>query len=252
MTKKSWYELLFENYAQTYDKEIYTQGTLQEVDFIEKEISYNKNLSILDVGCGTGRHSVELAMRGYNVTGFDLSTDQLKAAREKAKKANVNVDFLQMDARKITLTQKFDLAIMLCEGGFSLMETDEENFEILKNVVNRLRTGGKFIFTCLSVLYPVFNNLKEFYDKNAVSGSLANNSFDLNTFRDRNTFEFTDDDGNVKVLDCNERYYAPSEISWLLKSLVMKNIGIFGSKVGNYSRRQLSVNDFEMLVIAEK
>lgn len=58
------YEQLFENYSKTYDKQIFTQGTLQEVDFIEKEIEGNKSISILDVGCGTGRHLLELAKRG--------------------------------------------------------------------------------------------------------------------------------------------------------------------------------------------
>ncbi|MBT6999759.1 MAG: class I SAM-dependent methyltransferase, partial [Prolixibacteraceae bacterium] len=48
MNHKPWYELLFENYAQTYDTEIFTKGTLQEVDFIENEIKSNKNISILD------------------------------------------------------------------------------------------------------------------------------------------------------------------------------------------------------------
>lgn len=252
MKKQSWYEQLFENYAQTYDKEIFTQGTLQEVDFLEKEIGSNKNISILDVGCGTGRHSIELAKRGYKVTGIDLSNDQLKAASQKAKGANVNVNFLQMDARNIWLTEKFDLAIMLCEGGFPLMETDGENFEILKNVISNLNPGGKFIFTTLSVLYPIFNNLKEFYDENIVAGSFESNSFDLMTFRDKNTFEIPDDNGKMRKLDCNERYYSPSEITWLLETLEMRNITIWGCKTGNFQRQKLTVKDFEMLVISEK
>lgn len=252
MNHKPWYEQLFENYAQTYDKEIFAQGTLQEVDFIEKEIGSNKNISILDVGCGTGRHAVELAKRGYPVTGIDLSDDQLKAAREKAEKNNVKVNFIQMDARNIQLPDKFDLAIMLCEGGFPLMDTDEENFEILKNVVATLKSGGKFIFTTLSVLFPIFNNLEKFHDENMVSGSFENHSFDLMTFRDRNFMEIPDDDGNNRKLDCNERYYAPSEISWLLKTLEMKNIEIWGCVTGNFQKKKLTVNDFEMLVISEK
>ena len=51
---KKWYETLFENYAKKYDRESFTQGTAGECDFIEKEIGYNKDLKILDVGCGGG------------------------------------------------------------------------------------------------------------------------------------------------------------------------------------------------------
>ena len=78
--KKQWYELLFENYAQKYDMENYTHGTIGECDFIEKEIRFDKSLKILDVGCGTGRHAIELTKRGYQVTGIDLSESQLLPA----------------------------------------------------------------------------------------------------------------------------------------------------------------------------
>ncbi|MHC4333230.1 MAG: class I SAM-dependent methyltransferase, partial [Planctomycetota bacterium] len=80
-----------------------------------------------------------------------------------------------------------------------------------------------------------------------------NNTFNLMTFRDHNITEFIDDSGNKKSLNCNERYYVPSEISWLLKSLNFKTINIFGAKLGAFSRNdELTTEDFEMLVIAEK
>ena len=69
---KQWYELLFENYAHKYDKECFVQGTVGECDFIELEIGRDKSIKIIDIGCGTGRHAIELTKRGYNVTGVDL------------------------------------------------------------------------------------------------------------------------------------------------------------------------------------
>ena len=252
MTKKPWYIELFENYAKTYDKELFTQGTKQEVGFIEKEIGFNKKIEILDVGCGTGRHSIELAKRGYHVTGFDISKDQLKAARAKAKNEKLKINFVQKDARNFKFRQKFDLAIMLCEGGFSLMETDQENFDILLNVARVLNPGGKFIFTTLNALYPVFNNLKKFHDENLVSGNYLSSSFNVLTLRDKNIFEIPDDDGNMKKLECNERYYMPSEISWMLQTLHFENIEIWGGEIGNFSRKKLTEKHFEMLVVSTK
>ena len=252
---KQWYELLFENYAQKYDKECYVQGTIGECDFIEQEIAHDKSLKIIDIGCGTGRHSIELGKRGYQITGIDLSESQLKRAKEKAKEQGVEIDFQKHDARNLPFEGEFDLAIMLCEGGFSLMETDEMNFEILKNATKALKSKGKLIFTTLNGLFPLFHSVKEFYESASKEGgsTCKSISFDLMTFRDHNTVEFEDDNGNKKVLECNERYYVPSEITWLLKSLGYKKIDICGAKLGAFSRNdKLTTEDFEMLVIAEK
>ena len=252
---KQWYEALFENYAQKYDKECFVQGTLGECDFIEQEINRDKSLKIIDIGCGTGRHSIEMTKRGYQVTGIDLSESQLKRAREKAKEQGIEIDFQKHDARELPFEGEFDLVIMLCEGGFSLMETDDMNFEILKNATKALKNKGKFIFTTLNGLFPLFHSVKEFYESAHKDGNAVckDCSFDLMTFRDHNTTVFEDDVGNKKELKCNERYYVPSEITWLLKTLGYKKIEIFGAKLGAYSRKdKLSPEDFEMLVVAER
>jgi len=62
----------------------------------------------------------------------------------------------------------------------------------------------------------------------------------------------TSNKGNTKIIKCDERYYVPSEITWLLKSLGFKKIGIYGCKLGAFSKKdKLSTEDLEMLVIAE-
>jgi 2-polyprenyl-3-methyl-5-hydroxy-6-metoxy-1,4-benzoquinol methylase len=252
---KQWYESLFENYADKYDKEVFVQGTLGECDFIEQEIAHGKSLKIIDIGCGTGRHSIELSKRGYKITGIDLSESQLKRAKEKAGKLNLKIDFQKQDARNIPFVREFDLAIMLCEGSFPLMETDEMNFEILKNATKALKDKGKFIFTTLNGLFPLYHSVREFCESASKEGNATYKSttFDLMTFRDHNVAVFEDDKGNKKELKCNERYYVPSEITWLLKSLGYKKIDIFGVKLGAFSRKdKLTTEDFEMLVIAEK
>jgi 2-polyprenyl-3-methyl-5-hydroxy-6-metoxy-1,4-benzoquinol methylase len=207
------------------------------------------------VGCGTGRHSIELTKRGYSVTGIDLSESQLNRAREKAKRENLAIDFQCQDARDLPFHNEFDVAIMLCEGGFPLMETDEMNFEILKSVTHSLKKQGKFIFTTLNGLFPLYHSVEEFCASESEPGNMTykSNTFNLMTFRDHNVTEFDDDSGNKGTVECNERYYVPSEINWLLKSLGYQTIGIFGAKLGAFSRNDLlTTEDFEMLVIAEK
>jgi ubiquinone/menaquinone biosynthesis C-methylase UbiE len=252
---KQWYEMLFENYGQKYDRESFTQGTIGECDFIEQEIGFNKSKKILDIGCGTGRHSIELSKRGYHITGIDLSDSMLAKAREKAKKQGLKIDFLKYDARNLPFKNEYDLVIMLCEGAFPLMETDEMNYEILKNATKSLKEHGKFIFTTLNGLFPLHHSLEEFHTPTLEEGNAtySGNTFDLMTFRDHSVTEIEDDNGNKKRLECNERYYVPSEISWLLKTLGYIKIEIFGAKLGAFSRNdKLTTDDFEMLVIAEK
>lgn len=252
---KQWYEELFENYAKKYDQEVFTQGTMGECDFIEAEIGYDKSLKVLDIGCGTGRHSIELAKRGYNVTGIDLSESQIERAREKAKQERAGVDFLKGDARKLPFEDEFDLAIMFCEGGFCLMETDEMNFAILKSAAGALKDSGKLIFTTLNGLFPLHHSMEKFYAAANKEGQAVcmDNRFDLMTFRDHNVTIVVDDLGNEKELISNERYYVPCEITWQLKTIGFKKIDIFGAKLGAFSRDDmLTTEDFEMLVIAEK
>jgi 2-polyprenyl-3-methyl-5-hydroxy-6-metoxy-1,4-benzoquinol methylase len=250
-----WYEELFKDYGMKYDNENFAQGTPGECNFIEKEINSNKKLKILDIGCGTGRHSIELAKRGYTVTGIDLSDSLLKRAKEKAAEQNLKIDFQKQDARDLPFREEFDLVIMLCEGAFPLMETDEMNFKILQNATKTLKPKGKMIFTTLNGLFPLFHSVKEFLSLQTKEGNATNekNSFDLMTFRDHSTTHVEDDHGNKKQLQCTERYYVPSEITWLLKTLKFKTIDIFGAKLGAFSRSDvLTTEDFEMLVITEK
>lgn len=252
---KPWYEDLFENYAARYDDESFTQGTRGECDFIEKELEFNKKARILDIGCGTGRHTIELSRRGYRVIGVDLSAAQLKRAREKAGKVNLPIEFQQRDARDLDFNNEFDLVVMLCEGAFPLMETDEMNFRILENAAKALKVPGKLIFTTLNGLFPLFHSVKDFLAANTREGGAqyAQNSFDLMTFRDHNVTSVVDDDGKQVEVQSNERYYVPSEISWMLKSLGFKKMDILGAKLGAFSRQdKLTTEDFEMLVVAEK
>jgi SAM-dependent methyltransferase len=204
----------------------------------------------LDVGCGTGRHAIELARRGYSVTGIDLSPSQLARAREKARDAAISVVFEQRDAREPHFESEFDLVIMLCEGGFSLMETDAMDFVILENAVRALRPGGKFIFTCLNGLFPLVRSVKDFVNAGESGVRTVDTAFDLTTLRMRSVVDFTDDAGLTRRLETSERHYLPSELTWYMHSLGMLNAAVYGCTVGNFQKRPPTPDDFELLVIA--
>ena len=83
---KQWYEKLYENSGEKYDREPFVQGTQGECDFIERELGFDKSLKIIDVGCGTGRHAIELTKRGYSVVGIDLSSPARRARKRRPRK----------------------------------------------------------------------------------------------------------------------------------------------------------------------
>jgi 2-polyprenyl-3-methyl-5-hydroxy-6-metoxy-1,4-benzoquinol methylase len=250
---KQWYEELFENSAKSYDKEPFVKGTHGEVDFIEKELASDKSATILDIGCGTGRHAIELAKRGYSVTAVDLSAAQLDQARLNAAAANVTVQFVEADARHLDYSNQFDVVIMVCEGAFPLMETDEMNFDILKNASRALKQRGVFILTTLNGLFPLFHSVKDFINEHYDHDVSTVNTFDLMTFRDYSEYEHVDDNGTRNVFKCNERYYVPSEITWLLKMVGFSEIDIYAAELGNWSReKKLTTDDLEMLVVTGK
>jgi SAM-dependent methyltransferase len=252
MTKK-WYEALFTDYAEVYDKMSFTQGTLGECDFIESEIGGDRSVEILDIGCGTGRHAIELARRGYRVTGIDLSPSQIKRARAKAAAAGVAPDFRVGDARALPFGPEFGLALMICEGAFALMETDEMNFEILRGAARALRPGGKLIMTALNGLFPLHRSVGQFENEGMAEAATEGHDFDLMTFRMRSRLKTHDDLGRPTEFDCDERWYVPSELTWLLKQAGFSSIEIFGARLGAFSRSDaLTPDNFEMLAVAVK
>lgn len=224
-----------------------------EADFVERELATDRSKRILDIGCGTGRHAIELARRNYQVTGFDLSEGQLRLAREKAVQAGVTVQFGRRDATQPHFNQEFDAAILFCEGAFPLMETDAQNHAILVHACTSLHPGGKLLLTTLNALFPLFHSVKDFLQSHASGAAADGLAFDLMTFREQSELTFTDDAGQSHTIMTNQRYYTPSEIRWLLQTAGFAKVDIFGCHLGQFSREHaLTHDDFEMLVVAEK
>jgi 2-polyprenyl-3-methyl-5-hydroxy-6-metoxy-1,4-benzoquinol methylase len=236
---KPWYEALYEHFPD-YDQEPYTQNTQGEVDFIAREIRHDRSLRILDVGCGTGRHALELARRGYTVVGIDLSESLLAQARRTAEDEGLAVTFLARDARALAFDAEFDVVILMCEGAFSLMETDEMDRQILEQVARALKPGGRFLMTTPNAAHMIAHDPGEV-------------QFDLVTLRETFTLETTGADGAHKVLDCTQRYYTCPELRWLLKGEGFEPVEFFAVTGEGFQRAaRPSREEFELGVIAVK
>lgn len=145
-----WFEEWFD--SPLYEK-LYSNRDEEEarqlITFLEETLQLNDCSSILDLGCGRGRHSITLAEHGYQVKGVDLSAEAIKTATSKAKDLNLeNVSFEVRDMRN-PLPQTFDAIVNLFTT-FGYFEQDDENALVLDSVVRMLNKGGIFVLDYLN------------------------------------------------------------------------------------------------------
>ena len=240
------WEIFYDRHAKEYYKEPWVGSTVQEVDFIEKELSLQTGISIIDIGCGTGRHSIELAKRGYNITGIDISDKMLDEAREKAESLGLKAEFIHKDATNFNLDKKFDLAICLCEGAFGLLGFDEDPFlrdlKVLKNIYDVLKENAILIMTVSSAI-PHFRRWNE--------EDLQDGTFDI--INNVETFRMEDlypDD--AKDIIFKSKTFTPIELKMLLKMAGFTTLLIGGGTAGSWNKNRLLLDDHEIMVIGRK
>ncbi len=136
--------------AEYYDQIYHTLVDYKaECDFLEclfKRHSGKKIREILDVGCGTGNHSLIFSKRGYQVMGIDRSEAMLKEARRKSSREHLKVQFEKMDMQRISIKgRKFDTALILF-GGFTYLLKDSDVESCFSSIRKHLNLGGLIIF----------------------------------------------------------------------------------------------------------
>ena len=224
-----WYKEFFEEMGIEYEEYPFTKNTEKEVKWMIKEYLRDPDMKILDVGCGTGRHAISLATKGYeNITAIDLSRSMINAAKEVARKKNVQVDFRVCDARELPFINEFEAALCLCEGAFGLLENDDENYKVLKVVHRSLRTHGIFILTALNLF--------------------RDDKHDPMTSRSHFEEEIVKKDGQKKTIKCSDRSYTFSELKWVLEQHGFKVL--LGANP--FSNEKISYGSMEFMTVSEK
>lgn len=246
MSNESTWERFFDGHAPVYMQSCFTTDTIAEVDFVLEELGIDAGGRVLDVGCGTGRHSVELAKLGYRVTGVDLSTGMLAEARKAACDAGVEVELIHSNAAEYEAKELFDGAICLCEGAFCLLGPDDSpidrDLHILKNIHAALKPGGKFLLTALSGLRMV----RSFNQADIESGK-----FDPIAMTESGEMECDTPEGKQTVRT-RERGYVPPELALLFKVAGFGVENIWGGTAGNWGRRLPDLDEMEIMVVGRK
>jgi len=224
--QKPWWEELFgDDYLRTFDR-LSAKHISREVDFVENSLGVEKGAVILDLACGAGQHAVELASRGYNVVGYDLSLAMLARAADEAQERQQKLNFLQGDMREMAFEEMFD-GVYCWATSFGYFD-EERNLSVLQRIHRALRQGGMLLLDVINRDYvaPRSPSLVWFEGDGCVCMDDMHVDFFTSRLRVKRTVMF--DDGRSRELDYSIRLYALHELGKLLHDSGFKVVEVTG------------------------
>jgi SAM-dependent methyltransferase len=242
---KDWYKDWFNNklYLELYKYRDEAEAK-DIVNLIQRYIPLKTNSKVIDVCCGAGRNSLELAKRGYQVTGFDLSKFLINEAKKNLQEVmekSLKVRFLIKDMRKFNFNGKYDIAVNIFTS-FGYFDSDAENFKVIKNVSNSVRKGGYFVFDYLNAEYLKSNLIAE--SKDIINGTSV-----IQKRRIEDNFVIKKIIIGNRIFSEILKLYSFTEIKKFLKNyrFIVKNV--FGDYFGS---RYFSRKSKRLIIFAQK
>lgn len=226
------------------------EGTQGQVDFVVERLELEPGARVLDVACGHGRHSLELARRGFRVTGVDLSPRSLEFAREAAQRESLDVEFVQRDARELDFDAEFDAAINLFTSVIGYFVDDADNQAVVDRVARALVPGGSFLVDTING-FALGRGYRETMWNELESGGgvmLHRGSFDLLTGRNEVTWTFIRGDGSRSELTHSLRVYTPHELARMLEVAGLTVVGSWGGFDGS----ELAFDTWRLILRGDK
>jgi SAM-dependent methyltransferase len=235
--KPAWYEAFGDALGEGYLKYPWVGSTVPDCDYLERVLDVKTGARLLDVGCGVGRHVVELARRGYRMTGIDVSRGLLRVGERLAREAGVDVELRHLDARLLDYDSEFDAVCSVCEGAFGLVPTDDENLAILEGMRRAVKPGGR-VSVCASHVYR------------------AGESFwELDPTDNRGTI-----DPKTKLFEGEPDYpqdvfdlsFTARELRLMCRLAGLECLGVYGGIAGDYTQRPPQRGDWELILLGRR
>ncbi len=245
---KPWFVDLFdEDYLRTLPF-LTPQATQSEAEFVIDAMGLSPGAQVLDVGCGYGRHAMELAARGYHVVGLDLSTPLLVRGGEEAHRRGLSINFIRGDMRELDFDGQFDAAYCLFST-FGYFD-DETNKKTVANIARALKPGGRVLIEILNRDYVIADLPTRVWWEG--DGCVVLEEIELNYFSSRIQVNrsVVFDDGRQLEQEISVRAYSLHEVGKLMHAAgfrVLEVSGAYHTKgrfFGNQSRH--------IIVLAER
>ncbi|MCY3414430.1 MAG: class I SAM-dependent methyltransferase [Candidatus Heimdallarchaeota archaeon] len=211
-----YYDFIYQNKA----KEMYTHTTEDFLN-LSQQILGRKPASILDIACGTGMHALELSKLGIEVTGIDLSKDQIDQAKKNAISNNYNIEFIQSDMSEFVRENAFDAAAAFFSG-FCYLRQDQEVIQFLNNMRKSIKAGGFLYFEFWNIL-ALHHNSKHFDEIKDGDNKLLRyhiTTLDLTTGLAYMPMKHVIFEGNTVVEEFTEEHYLRCYTIPQLRSLI--------------------------------
>ncbi|MEK4849782.1 class I SAM-dependent methyltransferase [Paenibacillus sp. FSL H7-0756] len=232
-----YYEAIGDFMREQYLKYGFAQGTLQEADFLMELMNLRQGTRILDIGCGPGRHGLELARHGIRTVGVDISAEFIRHANREAAKDKLPATFLVADARELTFEQEFDGAICLCEGAFGLAGSEENHRKVLRGVHRALKPGSLCVLTVINAL----NLARRIQDESL---------FDPYSCTVIDKEEIHSPEGESKEVLIYTTAFTFRELQMLLESEGFAVEAAYGCNPGQFGNHPLQLESMEIMMVA--
>lgn len=231
--KTPWHE--DEDFWTSYQSNMFDEDSIaaaeKEVEAILELVEVETPAEVLDLCCGVGRHSIELAKRGFDVTGVDITKPYLESAIKKAEEENVEVEFVHGDMRKYKKDSEYDLVVNLFTS-FGFFRDPVENLQVIKNVHTSLKQGGTFVIDVMGkeIIARIFRK-RDWYEKNGVY-YLEERSVTDDWSRMTNRW-LTIEKGEVSDFTIDHRLYSAHELKDMLEKTGFSDTTVYGDFKGS-------------------
>jgi SAM-dependent methyltransferase len=246
-----WYRSAFS--AETTVDRPWADQTVAEIDRVLAMMRPEAGARGLDLACGTGRHSIELARRGFSVLGVDIASDLLEIAVGEADRLPVEgVEFKQADLRQLDLDAEFDLVLNLNDGAVGYFESEEDNHRTFEVIAAALRPGGGNLMQLPNVLYAETHLPQKTYIEGEGMVELIDHRWDKRTrYLEGSTtpIVFGGIVEKPEPILFRQRLYSVDELTELYESVGMKLANVFR---GNGKPRPPKDTQFELFVEGRK
>lgn len=230
----------------------WTEDTKRQVDFLIQKLRLKGGERILDLACGFGRHSLELARRGFSVTGVDITPEYIRFAEETVRKEGLSAEFLCQDIREARFSHEFDAVINMADGAVGYLENDSENLKIFAVISDALKTGGKHFMDIMNGGYADSHFPCRLWEAGEKCLTLSEFEWDKKTrvlLYGQLDFEYGKPIQKPGITDGNPiRLYTLAEITDILASVGMNVTDTFADYDGTPS----SDNHIQLMVCSEK